>query len=80
LLGTCFLPAGHPVLHPGAGRASAQPLVEDLRAHRYAVLVLDRPASNRLPPQVLAAVNAHYRAAHESAARVMRRPFTEQPE
>lgn len=136
LLGVCFLPAGHPVLHPGAaakisllaraeqeyvddlayvrgipgpalcedlllcyeagkpllyepfnageyiraGRASVQPVVEDLRAHRYAVLVLDRPPSNRFPPEVLTVVNTNYRAARESAARVMLRPLTEHPE
>jgi hypothetical protein len=133
LLGACFLPAGHPVLHPGAagkienlaraerdytndlayvrgipgpalcedlllcyeagkpllyepfnaaeyiraGRSSAQPVVEDLRAHRYAVLVLERPASDRFPPEVRAAVEAHYRVERQSAVRVFLQPANE---
>ncbi len=130
LLGVCFLPAGHPVLHGGtaarmkhlaeaeqeyaadlaylrgipgpalcedlllcheagkpllyepfnaseyirAGRVKAQALVEDLRAHRFAVLVLERPPSKRFPPEILAAMHSYYQVKRETATRTFLRP------
>jgi hypothetical protein len=57
-----------------AGRVDAHPILDDLRAHRFAVVILARPSSDRFPPEVLATIRDSYRVDRQSASRVFLRP------